>query len=98
MLTQPTRPILGGTLLKPERAGVPVAIVQRASSIWTATLTTQLKMTIQRMTKPTWAPSVVVAISSPEPTIDALKIRPGPRYFRLSSQPFGGSLISSPVT
>jgi hypothetical protein len=48
-------------------------------------------MTIQRMAKPAWAPSVVVAISSPEPTIDALRISPGPRYFRLSSQPFGGS-------
>jgi hypothetical protein len=51
MLTHPIRPILGGTLLKPASASVPVAIVQRASSIWTATLTTQLKITIQRMAK-----------------------------------------------
>ena len=36
-------------------------------------------MTNQSSTNPTWAPSAVVAISSPEPTIDAPMISPGPR-------------------
>jgi hypothetical protein len=36
-------------------------------------------MTIHRMAKPAWAPKAVVAISSPEPTIEALRIRPGPK-------------------
>ncbi len=56
-----------------------MAIVHRASSTCTATLTRVLTMTSQSSTNPTWAPSVVVAISSPEPTIDALMISPGPR-------------------
>jgi hypothetical protein len=60
-------------------AGSPVEMVQRASSICTATSTRVLKMTIHRMAKPAWAPSVVVAMSSPDPTIEALRIRPGPK-------------------
>src|ERR671914_3126866 len=71
-LTQPIRPNFGGTSLYPVSAGLPVAIVQRASSIWTATFTVVEMMTIHSSTKPTSAPSAVVAISSPEPTIDAL--------------------------
>ena len=36
-------------------------------------------MTIHKMAKPAWAPRVVVAMSSPEPTIEALRIRLGPK-------------------
>jgi hypothetical protein len=60
-------------------AGWPVAIVHRASSIWTATFTSVLTITSQSRTNPAWAPSAVVAISSPDPTIEALRIRPGPK-------------------
>ena len=38
-------------------------------------------------------PMIVVAINSPDPTIDADKINPGPRYFRLALNPTGGSRI-----
>jgi hypothetical protein len=72
-------------------------MVQRANSTWTATFTSVLKITIQSSAKPAWAPSVVVAISSPEPTMEALRIRPGPRCFRLCFQPTGGSWMPSGV-
>ena len=72
-------------------------MVQRASSTCTATFTSVLKITIHKMTKPTCAPRAVVAMSSPEPTIEALRIRPGPRWRRLSPQPVGGSWMPSVV-
>jgi len=73
-------------------------MVHRASSTCTATFTNVLKMTIHRIAKPAWAPSVVVAISSPDPTIEALRISPGPRYRTLCRQPVGGSLMPSAVS
>jgi hypothetical protein len=60
-------------------------------------LTRVLKITIHRMAKPAWAPRVVVTINSPEPTIEALRIKPGPKYRRLGPQPSGGSLMPSGV-
>ena len=38
----------------------------------------QLRSTTHSAAYPAWAPSVVVAISSPEPTIDAASTMPGP--------------------
>jgi hypothetical protein len=78
-------------------AGCPVAMVHRASSTWTATFTRVLKMTSHSRANPTSAPRAVVAISSPDPTMDALRMSPGPRYLKLAFQPTGGSLIPSGV-
>jgi hypothetical protein len=50
-------------------------------------------MMIQKAVNPAFAPSVVVAINSPEPTMDADKINPGPRNLSLSIKETGGSLI-----
>ena len=57
----------------------PSETVYRPSSIWTKTLIRQLKMMNQRSVKPVFAPSCVVTMSSPEPTMLAEMISPGPR-------------------
>jgi hypothetical protein len=44
-------------------------------------------------TKPAFAPSAVVAINSPDPTIEADRIKPGPRYFDIPAKFVGGSSI-----
>ena len=46
-------------------------------------------------TKPTSAPSLVVMINSPEPTIDPTRIMPGPRCFNVPRKLVGGSLNES---
>jgi hypothetical protein len=46
---------------------------------------------IHNATNPAFAPSVVVAISSPDPTIDADRINPGPRNFIFLKKSEGGS-------
>jgi|TARA_Y200000002_G_C22349635_1_gene524471 hypothetical protein len=40
------------------------------------------------------APVLVVAISSPEPTIDPAKMSPGPKFFKIPRKLLGGVLIS----
>jgi hypothetical protein len=50
-------------------------------------------MITQNATNPAFAPNMVVAINSPEPTIEADKIKPGPRNFNLLLKETGGSLI-----
>jgi hypothetical protein len=50
-------------------------------------------MIIQNAMNPACAPNVVVAINSPEPTIEAERINPGPRNFNLPLNVTGGSLI-----
>ena len=54
-------------------------------------------MITQNAAKPAFAPSVVVAINSPEPTIDADKINPGPRNFNDELMLPGGSFIVAAV-
>jgi hypothetical protein len=56
-------------------------------------LAKQLTIITQKATEPALAPRVVVAINSPEPTIDADRIKPGPRNLRLLAIVEGGSFI-----
>ena len=56
----------------------PWVIAYRPSSTWTKTLIRQLRRISQRRLNPALAPRLVVLISSPVPTIDAARIRPGP--------------------
>ena len=53
-------------------------------------------MMIQNATKPAFAPNVVVAISSPDPTIEAERINPGPKNFNLPAKEVGGSFAVNP--
>jgi hypothetical protein len=55
----------------------------------------QLTMMIQIATKPTCAPSVVVAISSPDPTIDAASTMPGPMRRTAVANVAGGASCAS---
>ena len=48
----------------------------------------------QRKSKCASAPVLVVAMSSPDPTIDPARISPGPRFREMAAIPCGGSLIS----
>src|SRR5262245_44593901 len=90
-------PALGpGTRLKPSSPVCPVAIVYLPNSPCTTGLIAQLTRMIQSSVNPACAPSVVVAISSPEPTIDAASTMPGP--MRPSADPIvsgGGSAASA---
>jgi hypothetical protein len=47
-------------------------------------------MITQKAMNPAFAPNMVVAINSPEPTIEADKIKPGPRNFNLLLKEVGG--------
>ena len=87
-------PNLGpGSLLKACIAVSPDMMVCFPNSSWTATFTKQLTMMIQNAANPALAPSVVVAISSPDPTMEADKIKPGPRNLSFWPNDVGGSLI-----
>lgn len=54
-------------------------------------------MITQKAINPALAPSIVVAINSPEPTIEADKINPGPRNFNFCVKVVGGSLMDRSV-
>ena len=71
----------------------PELIACLPNSSCTATLTRQLKMMNHIRMKPALAPTMVVAMSSPDPTIDAERINPGPMKGRAPKNVFGGSLI-----
>src|SRR6187397_2517583 len=71
-------------------------ITMRASSICTKTLTMHAKMTNQSIENPLAAPTFGVTMSSPDPTMAALMMRPGPRCDAMSSHPRGG-LRTSPA-
>jgi hypothetical protein len=51
----------------------------------------------QRQMNPTRAPKMVVAISSPDPTMEAERTNPGPSLFAVFSHPVGGATIFSGV-
>ncbi len=87
-------PIFGpGSLLKDCIAVSPVIIVCRPNSNCTATLTRQLTSITQKVINPACAPRVVVAMSSPDPTMEADRTNPGPRNFNFSRNLVGGAAI-----
>ncbi len=65
-------------------AVIPRVMDCRPNSSCSTILTRQLTRITQRVTKPALAPRDVVAISSPEPTTDAERMKPGPRNFSFS--------------
>ena len=87
-----------GSLLNEFIGLSPVMIACLPNSICRATLTRQLIIMIQNAVNPAFAPSVVVAINSPEPTMEADKIKPGPRNLSLPIKDDGGSFMELPVT
>ena len=84
-----------GTLLKATKVVWPVAMAWRPSSLCTGTLTAQLRRMSQSTTKPTSAPSRVVAMSSPEPTMEPVNSRPGPSWRIVDQRSAGGFLTCS---
>ena len=71
----------------------PRASVNRPSSIWINTFKTQPRMMNQSSVNPKLAPSLGVTISSPEPTIDAVMIRPGPSCRRIPPNEVGAGWV-----
>ena len=69
----------------------PSAMANRPNSTWTKTLITQPSTISHNSQKPASAPVLVVAMSSPEPTIDAAIINPGPNRLRIPPSVRGGS-------
>jgi hypothetical protein len=53
----------------------------------------QLTSITQKVIKPAFAPSTVVAINSPEPTIEADRINPGPKNPNIFFIVVGGFLM-----
>src|SRR5687768_16209969 len=82
-----------GNLLNKLITVSPVSIACLPNSNCTATFIRQLTMITQKAINPALAPNMVVAINSPEPTIEADKIKPGPRNFNFCVKETGGSLI-----
>jgi hypothetical protein len=72
---------------------LPLMIAFLPNSSWIATFTKQLTRITQKVINPPFAPRMVVAINSPEPTIDAESIKPGPKNFSLEKNDWGGSLV-----
>ena len=73
-------PIFGpGNWFSASKVVSPEWIACFPNSSCTKTFTRQLTMMTQRATNPAFAPSVVVAMSSPDPTIEAERMKPGPR-------------------
>ena len=63
-----------------------VAIAVRASSICTNTFSAQPRTMNQSSVKPTDAPSLGVTISSPDPTMVAVMMKPGPKMTKATRQ------------
>ena len=80
-------------LLNPSMGVMPVRMACLPNSNWIATLTRQLTRMTQKVMKPPFAPSTVVAMSSPEPTMEAERMKPGPRKRSLPLREMGGSLM-----
>ena len=80
-----------GTLSMSSRVVFPWIIAARPSSTCTKTLTIQPSMMNHSSVKPFFAPTTGVAINSPEPTMQAVMIRPGPRCLRMPPQCVGAS-------
>ena len=61
------------------------------NSIWAKTLIKHPRIMSQRKSKWASAPVLVVAISSPDPTIDPAKMSPGPKFLSIPKGLSGGS-------
>ena len=70
---------------------MPLEIAKRPSSTCTSTLIMQPAIMNHNRLKPYSAPTLGVAINSPEPTMQAVIMRPGPRCLRMPRQSFGAS-------
>ncbi len=71
----------------------PVATAVRASWICTNTFSTQPSTMNHNRLKPTDAPSLGVTMSSPDPTIVAVMMKPGPRWRTSPPSDVGGGLV-----
>ena len=80
-----------GTVFSASSVVTRSTIASRASSICTNTLTMHARMMNHSIEKPSAAPTFGVTISSPDPTIAALMMSPGPRCDAVAIQPLGGS-------
>ena len=76
---------------------LPCVIAYRPISTWTNTLMTQLSRISQSRLYPALAPRLVVLISSPVPTIEAARIRPGPIWRIAVRKVRGGSWMAQPL-
>ena len=63
------------------------------NSIWAKTLIKHPRIMSQRKSKWASAPVLVVAISSPDPTIDPAKMSPGPKFLTIPKGLSGGFWI-----
>jgi hypothetical protein len=88
----PTGPISRASVVRPDE------MVYRPSSACTNTFTKQLAMTSQRRVKPTRAPRLVVAMSSPVPTIAPARISPGPICRSARPKVTGGASAASSLS
>ena len=85
------RPRGPGSLLNITKIVSPLEITWRPSSAWTTVLMTHESNTNHKSAKPPCAPSLVVMINSPEPTIEPTRISPGPKCRSVIRMPCGGS-------
>ena len=77
-------PSLGpGNLLNSCISELPETIAFFPNSNWMDTLIRQLTRITQNVTNPPVAPKLLVAISSPDPTMEAERINPGPKKPRV---------------
>ena len=72
-----------GSFAKENIKVFPVMIAFLPNSSCMATFTKQLTRITQKVIKPPFAPRIVVAINSPDPTIEAERIKPGPKNLSL---------------
>ena len=77
--------------------GFPVTMAFLPNSNWIATFIRQLTRMTQKVINPPSAPRTVVAINSPDPTIEAERINPGPKNLSFSKKEAGGFFISGEV-
>ena len=86
-----------GTRFKVSSVVRPRASVNRPSSIWIKTFKTHPRMMNQSSVKPKLAPNLGVTISSPEPTIEAVMMSPGPSCRRMPPTEVGAGWVSGGV-
>ena len=79
----------------PYKSVVGISKLARIVNVYARRLQIQEKMTTQRQTTPALAPRSVVIINSPEPTMEAERMKPGPRKRSFPVKLPGGSRIRS---
>ena len=80
-----------GMLFIASNVVIPLATAKRPSSTCTKTLMIQPMTISQSRSKPASAASFGVAITSPEPTIEAVRISPGPTCRKICPKLLGAS-------